>query len=151
MCKNSIQVFRASKFQSFTVSKFQSFKASTFQSFKVSKLPSSIFQSFKLSEIQTFEVPKFQSCKVSTKTRNITFVFLDRYRSHIQDSQEFIRRTIFRISRPRLFIFKKKSQFRDFPTGLGNFLALFDIVWCLPKKLVVGVMVTSTRSENHEN
>ena len=85
-------------------------------------------QSFQVSNFQSFKVPKIQK----------EFMFLDRYRSHIQVLQEIIKR-IFGICRPPPFpTFSKlsMSNILKFPKirffkMLRDFLELIEIVWCI--------------------
>ena len=114
----------------FKVSNFRSFKFSTFQSFKVSKIPKG------------------------------DFMVVDRYWSHIQDYQEFLQ-WIFRMFRPLPIPFSKIWNFCNleistiicFQKGFGNSVELLAVIWRLQnwKELVGEIMVTSARSENHEN
>ena len=96
-----------------------------------------------VSELPSVKVPNlhflnFQSFKVrSTKDSKHLFHIVDKYWSHIQDGQEFIRR-IFRIVRSPTFATCSKMSFwkvviprnNIFQSGFGIILELFEVIWC---------------------
>ena len=130
------------------------YRKSKFQSFQVSK-----FQRSTDSLINKFHCmfSKFQGFRDS----KIPFHVFDRYCSHIQYVQEISRRLV-RIFGPRLFhifnIFDVRHLYiphKHVSQKMFRFV-LFEIlhaIWCIQswRQLVLGVMVTSTRSENHAN
>ena len=86
-------------------------------------------------------------------------MFCDSYRSRIQDVQDVLKQ-IFRMLGPRLFQILKMLYVRSVEISENKifendpfFLELVVVIWCLPnsKELALGVMVTSARSENHDN